>query len=71
MRPVLVSFKLQLAWTASSASLEGHVGSVSLWNKKWMRLGLSRASMKRLVGHPLIVAGMSLLIEGVRAVLLP
>lgn len=35
------------------------------------RLGLSRASMKRLVGLTLIVAGMSLLIEGVRAVLLP
>ena len=81
MRPVLVSLKLLLAWTASSASLEGHAGLVSLWKgsprqhlrlmKNATRLGLSRASMKRLVGLTLIVAGMSLLIEGVRAVLLP
>jgi hypothetical protein len=34
------------------------------------RLGLSRIALKRLVGLTLILAGMSLLIEGVRAVLL-
>ena len=39
--------------------------------KNASRLGLSRAAMKRLAGLTLILAGMSLLIEGVRAVLLP
>ncbi len=34
------------------------------------RLGLPRIAMKRLVGLTLILGGMSLLIEGVRAVLL-
>jgi hypothetical protein len=38
--------------------------------KNGSRLGLSRTAMKRLVGLTLILAGMSLLIEGVRAMLL-
>ena len=64
----------------SFARLDRHAGLVSLWKgsamqhgahmKNASRLGLSRAAMKRLVGLTLILAGMSLLIEGVRAVLL-
>ena len=65
----------------SFARLHRHSGLVSLWKgsamqhgahmKNASRLGLSRAAMKRLAGLTLILAGMSLLIEGVRAVLLP
>lgn len=64
----------------SFARFNRHAGLVSLWKgsavqhgahmKNAPRLDLSRAAMKRLVGLTLILAGMGLLIEGVRAVLL-